>query len=109
MMRELPVSIYFSERVLEGSVRQRQINALGKSCLIVCGASSAYKSGVMDDLLPLLKKNKQKYQVFNEIKENPDLESIMRGKELLLEGGFDFVIGIGGGSPLDAAKAIMLA
>ncbi|MDD3535870.1 MAG: iron-containing alcohol dehydrogenase [Candidatus Cloacimonetes bacterium] len=108
-MRELPVSIYFSERVLEGSVRQRQINALGKSCLIVCGASSAYKSGVMDDLLPLLKKNKQKYQVFIEIRENPDLESIMRGKELLLEGGFDFVIGIGGGSPLDAAKAIMLA
>lgn len=108
-MREYPVHIYFGEGLLEETITALQINAFGKSCLIVCGANSAYKSGVMDDLLPLLKKNKQKYQVFNEIKENPDLESIMRGKELLLDGGFDFVIGIGGGSPLDAAKAIMLA
>lgn len=108
-MRELPIHISFGEDLLKGSLIRWQFEHLGKSCFIVCGESSAYKSGVMDDLLPILQKNGQAYQVYNEIRENPDLQSIMRGKELLLDGGFDFVIGIGGGSPLDAAKAIMLA
>ena len=45
---------------------------------------------------------------FNEIEENPSVETVMKGRDRGLAEGVDFVIGIGGGSPMDAAKAIAL-
>jgi alcohol dehydrogenase len=42
------------------------------------------------------------------VEENPSVETVMKGRDLGLSRGADFVIGIGGGSPMDAAKAIAL-
>lgn len=103
----LPSRIFFSEQALQAA--QPYIRLLGSNALIVCGKHSAAKSGVLDELLPILTQNGQGHQLFSEIVENPDLQTIMRGKKVFQNGGFDFLIGIGGGSPLDAAKAIMLA
>lgn len=80
--------------------------ALGKCCMIVTGASSAIKSGALDDVISVLSDKGIEYVVFDRIRENPLLSTIYDAGIIAVEYGCDFVIGIGGGSPMDAAKAI---
>jgi alcohol dehydrogenase class IV len=47
--------------------------------------------------------------VFSRMTSDPDSESIADGARLFLEGGYDGIVALGGGSPLDAGKAIALA
>ena len=102
----IPTKIHLSQNVLQKQ-SQDLIN-YGKTALIVTGKSSAIKSGVLDDLLPILDDHKIKYTIFNEIMENPDLHIVEKGKQIFKETNSDFIIAIGGGSPIDAAKAISL-
>ena len=80
----------------------------GKKCLIVTGKSSAEKCGALEDVKKALDFCGTKYNVFNEITENPFVSTVIKGGEKAREFGADFVIGIGGGSPLDAAKAVAI-
>lgn len=80
----------------------------GKKCLIVTGGSSAKKSGASADVIYALEKNNIKYSVFDEITENPYTQDCRRAGECARDFGADFIIGIGGGSPLDAAKAVAI-
>lgn len=84
-----------------------QWSALGKKALIVTGKSSA-KNGALADVLQVLETQKKEYCLFDETEENPSVEMIMRVRDLGVQEQVDFVIGIGGGSPMDAAKAIAL-
>ena len=79
---------------------------LGKCCMIVTGASSAIKSGALDDVVSVLSDRGIEYVIFDRIKENPLLSTIYDAGVIAREYGCEFVIGIGGGSPMDAAKAI---
>lgn len=91
-----------------GAVSQgkEHIAALGSKALLVTGRRSAISSGALDDVLALLKELHISWQVFDQVGENPDLDTIMQGATMMSGSGCDLVIGIGGGSPLDAAKAI---
>lgn len=80
--------------------------ALGKSCLIVTGRSSAVKSGALVDVTAVLDSLNISYKIFNEVRENPLMSMCWKGRCAALDCGADFVIGIGGGSALDASKAI---
>jgi alcohol dehydrogenase len=80
----------------------------GKTSLIVTGQNSAKKSGALDDIEAVLMNNNITYHIFNEIMENPGIQIIDKGKDIFLKNNCDFIIAIGGGSPLDAAKAISL-
>jgi alcohol dehydrogenase class IV len=103
----LPTRIYFGAGALVEA--GDQLAQLGSRALIVCGKSSAHESGVMAELLPLLDKKEIKHSVYAGISENPSTDQVIRGKEQYIAESCDFIIGIGGGSPLDAAKAISLA
>lgn len=81
-------------------------SSLGKKCLIVCGKSSAKKSGALDDVLSVLEKSDIEYSIFDEITENPLTVDCYRGGKIARDFGAKYIIGIGGGSPLDAAKAV---
>ena len=81
---------------------------LGTNALIVTGKSSSKKNGSLDDVTKALKKHNIRYTVFDETEENPSVETVMKARGIGLSCGADLVIGIGGGSPLDAAKAIAL-
>lgn len=81
--------------------------ALGRKALIVTGKSSAVNGALMD-VTETLKRYQVAYCVFDETEENPSVEMVMKVRELGIREQVDFVIGIGGGSPMDAAKAIAL-
>ena len=81
-------------------------SACGKRCLIVTGKSSAVKCGALQDVTEVLDNSGIAYAVFDKIPENPPFEVCKAGAQAAHEFNAQFIVGIGGGSPLDAAKAI---
>lgn len=79
---------------------------LGNKALIVTGKKSAKLNGSLDDVLEALKKENIDYMLFDNVEENPSIENIMEGAKAGRDA--ELIIGIGGGSPIDAAKAIGL-
>lgn len=79
---------------------------LGKKAMIVTGKHSGKKSGALDDVTAVLEQNSVPYLVYDKIENNPSIESTAEGGDAARSFGADFIIAIGGGSPLDAAKAI---
>jgi len=98
----LPTKIFFGNFSLK--TYGEELQRFGKKALIVSGKSSAVKSGALDELKEVLEKNGQTYLLFDEVEPNPSLLTVENGR--LAADDCDFVIGVGGGSPLDAAKAI---
>ena len=84
----------------------KELAKLGKCCLIVTGKKSAKVSGALQDVTDTLEGNGQRWVLFDEIGQNPRLTDCMAAAEKAIAAGADFVLGIGGGSPLDAAKCI---
>lgn len=82
-------------------------SALGSKALVVTGKSSA-GNGALADVTTVLEGRGIPYCIFDETEENPSIEMVMKVRDLGVNEQVDFVIGIGGGSPMDAAKAIAL-
>ncbi len=80
------------------------LKGVGTKPLIVTGAHSAKRCGALQDVLEAL--GGGEYALFDRIQQNPTVQSCYDGAMLARANGCDYVIGIGGGSPLDAAKAI---
>jgi alcohol dehydrogenase class IV len=83
-----------------------EASLLGKKALIVTGRNAMRKLGVTDKALKLLGESRVEFELFDQVESNPDTEKVEAGVRLALEKGCDLVIGIGGGSVIDAAKAI---
>lgn len=79
---------------------------LGKRAMIVTGNAGAKSSGALADVCKVLDDNKITYSVVSAIPANPPLlEAYNTGKQAA-DFNADFIIGIGGGSAMDAAKAV---
>ena len=79
----------------------------GKKALIVIGAAGAMrKHGYLDTVTKLLAENNVESIVFDKIMANPVEENVMDGAAAARDNGCDFVVGLGGGSSIDAAKSI---
>ena len=83
-----------------------KICSFGEKCLIVTGASSAKKCGALDDVISALDSHGVEYEIYDKICQNPTVESCFEAGRIAYCAGADFILGIGGGSPLDASKAI---
>jgi len=99
----MPTRVLFGRGALMQNAEHLQ---LGKHALIVTGKRSAKLCGALDDVTAVLSAAGIAYTVFDRITENPPLLTCHEGGKLAAKVGADFVIGIGGGSPLDASKAI---
>lgn len=84
------------------------IKSYGKKCLIVTGKNSAVKSGALNDVKTLLASNEIEYRVFDEIQPNPETLTCQQAGKCAKEFGADFIFGVGGGSVLDASKAVAI-
>ena len=82
--------------------------SFGKKALIVTGRHSAFTNGSYEDTTTALENAGIGHVLFSEVEENPSVATIMKARDFGLANSVDFVIGIGGGSPLDASKAISL-
>ncbi len=99
----VPTEIVSGEECVKAN---REKLCLGRSCFIVTGRHGAKASGALDDILTVLADYNIKYEIFDKITENPPIMTCYEGGKRCAELGADFVIGIGGGSALDACKAI---
>ncbi len=100
----LPTQIITGKGCVKASADK--IAALGKKCLIVTGKSSAKKCGALEDVISTLESKNIQYYIYDKIEQNPTIKSCIDGGMLARHFSADFIIGIGGGSPLDASKAI---
>ena len=78
----------------------------GSKCFIVTGGRSAKLSGALADAENALETVGIDFEVFDRITANPLISSCHEGGRLARQFDADFILGIGGGSPLDAAKAV---
>ncbi|MBC7227081.1 MAG: iron-containing alcohol dehydrogenase [Thermoflexales bacterium] len=79
----------------------------GRRALIVTDATLV-KLGIVDKVLPHLKNAGLEVRVFDEVEPDPSVATVMRGAEVARAFEPDWIIGLGGGSPMDAAKAIWI-
>lgn len=100
----MPTVIYFGE---DSILKNKEVfSKIGNKALIVTGRSSAKKNGSYDDVVKALSQVEVEHVLFDEVEENPSLETIEKASGVGKANNVDFVIGIGGGSPMDASKAI---
>lgn len=102
-------NMWFPVRIISGTgcvEKNASLFRLGKHAFIVCGSYGAAASGALDGVTSALTSLGIAYTVFNKSTENPPVLMCYEGGMLCRECGADFVIGIGGGSALDAAKAV---
>ncbi|MBU3134830.1 iron-containing alcohol dehydrogenase [Clostridium gasigenes] len=77
-----------------------------KALIVISGGNSMRKYGYLDRVQCLLKENGVQSLVFDKILPNPVLSSVMEGASIAKRECCDFVVGLGGGSSIDAAKSI---
>ena len=82
------------------------LKQLGSKCFLVTGKTSAKASGALDDAVEALTSQGIEYELFDQVENNPSLENVGAGGEAARKFKPDFILGIGGGSPLDASKAV---
>lgn len=100
----MPVKIYFGKGKLE---ILKNIKLPGKKALIVISSgTSMEKYGYLKRVQELISLNGSEYVVFDKIQPNPTLKSITKGAKTAKESNCDYIIGLGGGSSIDAAKSI---
>jgi alcohol dehydrogenase class IV len=80
--------------------------ALGDGCLIVTDQTSARSSGALADVSMALSTVNVSSAIWDSVTPNPQLASCMEAARFAHTLGCDFILGIGGGSALDAAKAV---
>ncbi len=100
----MPVRLFTGEGCIQKN--KKEFARLGKKGLIVTGRSSARKCGALKDVTEALEDQGIGFVLFEEIGQNPLLTDCVRAARKAVEEGCDFIIGIGGGSPMDAAKCI---
>ena len=78
----------------------------GKKALLVYGKGSVVKSGLLDRVRASLQKAGVAYELFGGVCPNPTLSHAEEGAKRAAAFGADLIIGIGGGSAIDTAKAV---
>jgi len=102
----VPTDIYVEKDCVKNHAKE--MLAIGKRALIVTGHSSAKANGSLNDVTEVLNDGGVAYQIFDEVEENPSTDTVRKGAQIARESNADFIIGIGGGSAIDAAKAMAL-
>ena len=108
----MELNYYMPTKVIMGKDCIRRNGPLfsetGSRAMIVTGARSARSNGSLADIIGALDGEEIPYVIYDRVMSNPTTGCVYEGAELAKKNQIDFIIGIGGGSPMDAAKAIAL-
>ena len=83
-----------------------EVTSRGFRQAFVCSGPTLYKHGVTKKVTDVLEQAGCPYEVYTNIKENPTIENVQDGVKAYKASGADFIVALGGGSPMDTAKAI---
>ena len=97
----LPRDLYYGKGSLEVLKTLK-----GKKAIVVVGGGSMKRFGFLDKAVGYLKEAGMEVQLFENVEPDPSVETVMRGAEAMREFQPDWIISMGGGSPIDAAKAM---
>ena len=99
----LPRDLYYGKGAME---ELRQALQGYKKGFIVVGGHSMQKNGFLKKLEDILQEAGLATQVFEGVEPDPSVETVMRGAQAMRDFAPDVILSIGGGSPMDAAKAM---
>ncbi len=100
-----PTKIVFGEGRLSQLSKELQVHG-ASNVLLVYGGGSIKKNGIYDSVIGQLKEANISVIELPGIEPNPRVSTVRKGIDLCREYGVDFILAVGGGSVLDAAKAI---
>lgn len=100
----MPTKILSGDNVILENFHE--LTALGQKALIVTGRESSRTNGSLRDMEEALTKATINYVIFDDVEQNPSMETVIRAAEIGKMSNVDFIVGIGGGSPIDSAKFI---
>mgnify|MGYP000694855490 FL=1 len=102
MMRfTLPRDIYYGKDSLEVLKTVK-----GKKAILVIGGGSMKRAGFVDKIIGYLKEAGIETKLFEGVEPDPSVETVMKGAAAMREFEPDLIVAVGGGSPIDAAKAM---
>lgn len=91
-----------------GAIREipAEVKSHGYKKALICCGPTLLKHGVIAKVTDILDAEGLVYEIYSDIKPNPTIENVVNGVEAFKAAGADYIIAIGGGSPMDTAKAI---
>ena len=98
----LPRDIYYGS----GAIKELKNLKGHKKAMLLTGGSSMKKAGFLQKTEEVLKSAGMEVQLFQGIEPDPSIETVFRGAAAMREFQPDVIVAIGGGSPMDAAKAM---
>lgn len=99
----LPRDLYYGKGCLE------VLKTLdGKKAIVVVGGGSMKRFGFLDKAVGYLKEAGMEVKLFENVEPDPSVETVMRGAEVMRKFEPDWIVSMGGGSPIDAAKAMWI-
>lgn len=81
-------------------------NLEGKKAIVVVGGGSMKRFGFLDKAVEYLKEAGMEVKLFEGVEPDPSVETVMKGAAAMTEFQPDWIVAMGGGSPIDAAKAM---
>lgn len=97
----LPRDLYHGK----GSLEELK-NLKGKKAIVVVGGGSMKRFGFLERTESYLKEAGMEVKLFEGVEPDPSVETVMKGAEAMREFEPDWIVAMGGGSPIDAAKAM---
>lgn len=99
----LPRDIYHGKDALEALK-----SFTGKRAMVCVGGGSMKRFGFLDKVVSYLKEAGMEVELIEGIEPDPSVDTVMKGAEAMLKFEPDWIVAIGGGSPIDAAKAMWI-
>ena len=99
----LPRDLYFGKGAIENLKTFK-----GKKAMIVVGGGSMKRFGFLQKAEDYLKQAGMEVALYEGVEPDPSVETVMKGAQTMLDFGPDWIVAIGGGSPIDAAKAMWI-
>ncbi len=99
----IPRDLYFGENALDHLKELK-----GKKAFIVIGSERLINDGTTGKIEAKLKEAGIESEIFSGVEADPSIATVMKGAARMIESNPDIIIGLGGGSPIDAAKAMWI-
>lgn len=86
----------------------QEVDRLGGSRVMIATDRGVVRAGLIDKIVPWLEKAGKTYVVWDGVEANPSDQNTLQGKAFYLDNACDFIVSVGGGSPMDCAKGVSL-